>query len=153
MDYFHQKCARFHLNRFNRFRNGLCFSRMHSRGRIYFLKFVLKSNSASTPLSQWWIQNRSRKLTRAPLGGGRNAPPPTLNPKISPKLKQIMTRNLPYLSVQQFHILCQKKWIPGHNRSAVSDVSVPPISTKNKGFTGIAATDAVLKQVTIHWLI
>ena len=29
-------------------------------------------------------------------------------PKISPKLKQMTTRNLPYLSGQQFHTLCQK---------------------------------------------
>ena len=51
-------------------------------------------------------QSQTIKI-RDPLGGG-GANDPTLNLKLSPKLKEITTRNLPYIFWQQFHTLCQK---------------------------------------------
>ena len=72
--------------------------------------------------------------------------PPTLNPKIFPKLKQITTRNLAYLSGQQFRTMCNKlcprslyisrEWRQSDViKSDVRGTSEwrPPISTKNKG--------------------
>ena len=91
-------------------------------------------------------------IARAPLvgrgGGGETAHPVS---QISPKLKQITTRNLPYLSGQQFHTMCQKICARPYRLVTSKRRHVPPISTKNKGLweMGITATGAVLKLRSI----
>ena len=58
-----------------------------------------------------------------PVGRAETAAPSYF---LSPKPEQIMTRNLPHLPGQQFYTFCEKNrsQLPGHNRSAVSDVRV-----------------------------
>ena len=75
--------------------------------------------------------------------------------QIAPEVLGISLWNLPYLSAQQLHTLCQKNSVPGHNRSAVSDVRVMSCSAdfdQQKGLTGNATKGAVLKS-TINCLI
>ena len=53
------------------------------------------------------IKDSESKLTLAPLGGGPKGPPCGFS-QIAPEVLGISLWNLPYLSGQQFHTLCQK---------------------------------------------
>ena len=97
---------------------------------------------------------RNYRLTLAPLGGGGGGPkgPPLWffansswsTGNFALKLAIPLRATIPHL--------VSKNYDPGHNRSAVSDVRVTSCFAdfdQQNGFTGIAATGAVLKLRSI----
>ena len=93
---------------------------------IHVILIIHFQNISSEPanFSTGW------SLTLAPLGGGKG--PPVFFSQIAPEVLGILLWNLPYLSGQQFHTLCQKirtQVIVGH--PWVTHVS--PILTNKMG--------------------
>ena len=72
------------------------------------LNRTIRVGAGLTEMKRLGVAALQLMLTLAPLGGGPKGPPPCGFSQIAPEVLGISLWNLPYLSGQQFHTLCQK---------------------------------------------